>query len=260
MAISYPLTFPSHTGIRGVSLRAINAVAYDRSPFTFAGQAQASAGQMWAADVTLPPMKYDDAEQWMAWLISLRGQLGTFTMGDPARAVARGSARGTDTVTVNNGASIAATDISVGSKYEILTVGTTDFTLIGASSNAVGIIFTATAVGTGTGTVTASQTGQDLNITSNQLSKTGYLKAGDYIQLGSGSTATLHKVLVDANTDGSGNATLTVWPHVRTAPADAATVVVQNAVGRWRLAGNETEWSINEALIYGVSFSAMEAV
>ena len=208
MAISYPLTFPSHTGIRGVSLRAINAVAYDRSPFTFAGQAQASAGQMWGADVTLPPMKYGDAEQWMAWLISLRGQLGTFTMGDPMRCVARGSARGTDTVVVNG----------------------------------------------------AGQTGQDLNITSNQLSKTGYLKAGDYIQLGSGSTATLHKVLVDASTNGSGNATLTLWPHVRTAPANAATVVVQNAVGRWRLAGNETEWSINEALIYGVSFSAMEAV
>ena len=208
MAISYPLTFPSHTGIRGVSLRAINAVVYERSPFTFAGQAQASAGQMWGADVTLPPMKYADAEQWMAWLISLRGQLGTFTMGDPMRCVARGSARGTDTVVVNG----------------------------------------------------AGQTGQDLNITSNQLSKTGYLKAGDYIQLGSGSTATLHKVLVDASTNGSGNATLTLWPHVRTAPANAATVVVQNAVGRWRLAGNETEWSINEALIYGVSFSAMEAV
>lgn len=208
MAISYPLTFPSHTGIRSVSLRAINAVVYERSPFTFAGQAQASAGQMWGADVTLPPMKYADAEQWMAWLISLRGQLGTFTMGDPMRCVARGSARGTDTVVVNG----------------------------------------------------AGQTGQDLNITSNQLSKTGYLKAGDYIQLGSGSTATLHKVLVDASTNGSGNATLTLWPHVRTAPANAATVVVQNAVGRWRLAGNETEWSINEALIYGVSFSAMEAV
>lgn len=208
MAIAYPLTFPSHTGIRGVSLRAINSVAYDRSPFTFAGQAQANAGQMWAADVTLPPMKYADAERWIAWLISLRGQFGTFNMGDPARAVARGTARGTDTVTVNG----------------------------------------------------AGQTGQDLNITSDQLSETGYLLAGDYIQIGSGSTATLHKVLVDADTDASGDATLTLWPSVRTAPTDGAAVVVQSAVGRWRLAGNETEWSVNEAMIYGLSFSAMEAV
>lgn len=206
MAISYPLTFPSHTGVRGVSLRAINAVVYERSPFTFAGQAQASAGQMWGADVTLPPMKYEDAERWIAWLISLRGQFGHFTMGDPARAVARGSARGTDTVTVTG----------------------------------------------------AGQTGQDLNITSNQLSKTGYLLAGDYIQLGSGSTATLHKVLVDADTSGTGTATLTLWPSVRTAPSNGATVTVQNTVGRWQLAGNETEWSVNEAMIYGISFSAME--
>jgi len=208
MAISYPLPLPTHTGIRGVSLRAINAVAYERSPFTFAGQAQASAGQMWAADVTLPPMKYEDAERWIAWLVSLRGQFGTFTMGDPMRCIARGSARGTDTVTVNG----------------------------------------------------AGQTGQDIGIVSDQASKLGYLLAGDYIQLGSGSTATLHKVLVDADTDASGNATVTLWPSVRTAPSNGATVTVQSTVGRWRLAGNETEWSVNEASIYGINFSAMEAI
>lgn len=38
--------------------------------------------------------------------------------------------------------------------YTITTVGTTDFTAIGASSNTIGVTFTATGVGTGTGTVT----------------------------------------------------------------------------------------------------------
>jgi hypothetical protein len=42
----------------------------------------------------------------------------------------------------------------VGNTYTILTVGTTDFTLIGASANTVGVRFTATGVGTGTGTAT----------------------------------------------------------------------------------------------------------
>jgi hypothetical protein len=65
---------------------------------------------------------------------------------------------------------------------------------------------------------------------------------------------------VDADTDGSGNATLTLWPNVRTAPSNGATVTVQSAKGRWRLAGNESEWSVNEASIYGISFSAMEAI
>jgi hypothetical protein len=45
-------------------------------------------------------------------------------------------------------------DFVVGQTYVIETVGTTDFTLIGASSNTVGEIFVATGPGTGTGTAT----------------------------------------------------------------------------------------------------------
>ncbi len=40
----------------------------------------------------------------------------------------------------------------VGTTYEIMVIGTTDFTLIGAAANTVGLTFTATGVGTGTGT------------------------------------------------------------------------------------------------------------
>lgn len=48
---------------------------------------------------------------------------------------------------------IVATALVVGSKYRIITVGTTDFTLVGAASNTVGVVFTATNVGLGSGTV-----------------------------------------------------------------------------------------------------------
>lgn len=40
----------------------------------------------------------------------------------------------------------------VGQTYTIVTVGTTDFTLIGAASNTIGVSFTATGIGVGTGT------------------------------------------------------------------------------------------------------------
>lgn len=206
MAISYPLALPAHTGIAQIELRAINAVAYSRSPFTFAGQAFAYSGQMWQADVTLPPMKRADAEQWVAWLVSLRGQFGTFLLGDPLGATPRGAATGTPLIKG------------------------------------------------------ASQTGGTINIDGATPSVTGWLRAGDYIQIGSGLTARLHKVLVDANSDGSGNVTLEIWPHVRTAPADNAAVMVSNAQGLFRLSSNEQNWSINEASVYGVSFGAMEAV
>jgi len=54
-----------------------------------------------------------------------------------------------DTHTVNDGSLV------VGTRYKILTVGTSNFTTVGASSNSVGIVFTATGTsGGGNGTVT----------------------------------------------------------------------------------------------------------
>ena len=45
-----------------------------------------------------------------------------------------------------------AGEFVIDNTYKILTIGTTDFTLIGASNNTIGEIFKATGVGTGTGT------------------------------------------------------------------------------------------------------------
>src|SRR5690606_34136729 len=53
-----------------------------------------------------------------------------------------------------NRKSINAIDLVEGEEYQILTTGTTDFTLYGAASNTVGLNFTANGVtGVGTGTV-----------------------------------------------------------------------------------------------------------
>ena len=56
------------------------------------------------------------------------------------------------------GATVNAGSFTVSETYVIDTVGTTDFTLIGASANTPGIIFTATGVGSGTGTAFAYST------------------------------------------------------------------------------------------------------
>jgi len=52
-----------------------------------------------------------------------------------------------------SGDSAAVTTTVSGSSYYIATVGDTNFTLIGANSNTIGVYFTATGAGTGTGTV-----------------------------------------------------------------------------------------------------------
>ena len=199
MAISYPVALPTHTGIAQIELRAVNAVAYSQSPFTFAGQAHAYQGQMWQAEVSLPPMLTADAEQWLGFLLSLRGQFGTFLLGDPLRTSLRGTATG---VTVTGS----------------------------AGDNTV------------SATVTAGQT----------------LLAGDYIQLGSGSTAALHKVLVNYTGTGSA-ADLEIWPALRVARS-AATATLTNTKGVFRLSSNEQGWSSNELAKYGITFAAREAI
>lgn len=54
------------------------------------------------------------------------------------------------------GSTITAGSFVTSTEYRIETIGTTDFTAIGAASNTVGVIFTATGAGSGTGT--ASET------------------------------------------------------------------------------------------------------
>ena len=61
-------------------------------------------------------------------------------------------------VNVDDVPSVTAGSFVVGTSYEITSIGTTDFTTIGASANTVGVIFTATGVGSGTGTASKSRT------------------------------------------------------------------------------------------------------
>jgi hypothetical protein len=57
-------------------------------------------------------------------------------------------------ITLKASGTINAGSFVVGFTYTISSVGTTDFTLIGASANTIGVSFTATGAGTGTGTAT----------------------------------------------------------------------------------------------------------
>lgn len=208
MAESYPLTPPTGN-IARVRLIANNVVGVSESPFTLSQQVYRHQGQGWAADISLTPMKRDTAEEWVAFLLRLRGNYGTFLLGDPNCQTPRGS---------------AATDAGVP-------------TVNGAN-----------------------QTGDELNIQGLPFNATGYLKAGDYIQLGEESTAKLYKVLENVDSDELGQATLNLWPAVRVAPNDDDPVTVSNCVGNFRLNTSETSWDISTVQIYGITFGAVEAL
>ena len=206
MAISYPRDLPTNIGFAQVTLRAVNQTAMTMSPFTYKQQIYNHSGQRWEAECQVPPLKRDDAEEWIAWLLSLNGRAETFLMGDPLGATARGTLGGTPVVNGDD------------------------------------------------------QVGNSLTIDGCSNSITNWLKAGDYVQLGSASTATLHKILQSVNTNASGQATLDIWPSMRTAPADGSTIVTSNAVGRFRLNSGQQDWTINNISSYGITFAAVEAI
>lgn len=209
MAITYPLSLPSVSGIASVNFIARSSTGLTVSPFTYQTQVFRNQGERFEADVTLAPMKRDDAEQWNSFFLKLYGQFGTFLLGDPNASTPRGSASTAPGTPVVNG---------------------------------------------------ASQTGDTLNIDGAPASATGYLKAGDYIQLGTGTGSRLYKVLDDADSNSSGEVALTIYPDLRSSPGDDATVVVSNAKGLFRLNTPTHQWSISQDSFYSMTFGAIEAI
>ena len=104
-----------------------------------------------------------------------------------------------------------------------------------------------------------SQTGNSLVTDGWTAGQTGILKRGDWINWGSGSTTALHKILTDANSDGSGDATFDIWPAIRTSPSDNDTITLTDCKGVFRLPSNEMAWTADNAHHYGLAVAGMEA-
>lgn len=68
------------------------------------------------------------------------------------------AANDANSIMYEQGYTVAAGNFVVGNTYRIVSVGSTDFTLIGAPLNAAGVHFIATGVGAGTGTAELSHT------------------------------------------------------------------------------------------------------
>jgi len=387
--ISYPLSTPTNIGIANITLSAENAVAISQSPFTYQQQVVAHPGQRWAASISLPPMKRQDAEYWVAFLLSLKGQIGTFLLGDPNCVAAQGSATARRNIlayseqldnaywnvnggavtanaetapnstvtadnlvenTVNTGhylgrnsswessttytlsvyvkrpigsvrnvrlslpaaqfggvnsaaffdtstGAVLSTEGGVATTTETLANGWFRFSVSKAATATATddfrfflVLGTSNSNYTGDGTSSlsfwgaqlevgssptayqgvvatygplvngGSQVGDTLIIDSCSPSVAGFLLPGDYIQLGSSTTTQFYKVLTQVDTDASGNATLDLWPNLRSSPADNAAITVANTKGRFRLKDNVTQWGINEISSYGITFDCVEAI
>lgn len=95
-----------------------------------------------------------------------------------------------------------------------------------------------------------SQIGFSLDVSGLPAAASGYLLAGDYIQLGSGATSQLHMILEDADSDGSGDSTFSIWPALRSSPLDSDPIVVSGAVGVFIIPQNHRAWAARPPVIY----------
>lgn len=106
----------------------------------------------------------------------------------------------------------------------------------------------------------ASQTGNQLVIDGAPNSITDYAVAGDYIQVGTGSSSRLYKVLENANSDSSGNVTLLVSPDIRNGTADNAAITTTSPRGLFRMDSDTVSWSYDSDKMFRYSFRAIEAL
>lgn len=100
----------------------------------------------------------------------------------------------------------------------------------------------------------AGQTGQDLITDGWNASQTGVLLAGDYIQIDNN----LYMVLSDVNSDGAGNATLSLFPKIRVAHSDNAPITANNTTGHFRLTDQVRSWQADENGHYAITFTCRE--
>lgn len=208
MALTYPISLPDTTSIQEVEFQQNSIVAVTRSEFTGSQQVHKHDGQWWTVHGVIVPKTRTSGDDWAGFFMSLNGSEGTFLLGDPHGATAKGSASSAPGTPLVNG---------------------------------------------------ASQTGDQLVMDGAPNSVTGYLLRGDWIQLGSASSARLYRIKEDADSNGSGEITLEIWPDLRSSPGTNDAIIVANTLGVFRLT-DAPSYRINAGHFYIQNFTAAEAI
>lgn len=80
------------------------------------------------------------------------------------------------------------------------------------------------------------------------------LLPGDCLQVG----FRYHQVLNVVNSDGLGNAAISVWPSLREVPVDSAPLILNNPKGLFRLSTNKRAWSADQTRTTKLSIPLIE--
>ncbi len=114
-------------------------------------------------------------------------------------------------------------------------------------------------VGTGTPLVSgAGQVGNTLTTSGWTPNTSSILKAGDIFNISNDTK--VYMVTEDANSDGSGNATLTFEPDMVRTPADASALTVNDVEFTMEFAGPTQQYGANHPLLFTYEVSMIEAL
>jgi hypothetical protein len=91
--------FPTRIGQTDVTLRAVNVVGVQESPYSLAREVQTFPGARWELEIAFAPMERADAQKLEAFILSLRGRAGRFRLADPYRSLPLGCNLGKPIVT-----------------------------------------------------------------------------------------------------------------------------------------------------------------
>ena len=261
------------------------------SPYTGKTKTQEFDGVFWNAEVSLPPMRRDQAVNWQSFLLNLKGQINHFKFTDPDALTNTGTystAFLTSDIRTNNTSvqlSFSGSTITAGSStFSSTKVG--DFIVVTGATNEenngthkVTTVTSATVVVVDSDLTTESNTASckvrsnvkgatGLNLLASTNSATGTIKKGDYLQIQSSASSTSKPAQLVMVTE---DATLTtdsgkdfygvqIQPKLRSDLATGHYVVFTNPNGTFRLTTNEVNWNADNISNYGISFSCIEVI
>lgn len=280
------VTMPTSPNFASSDWTLVRTIGQTVSPFTGQQKTQEFANTYWAASVTLPPMKRDQAALWQSFLVNCKGPVNSFQFGDPDAKTNQGT-YGQTHLTASRRVDDSSETLSFSGTT--LTAGTSifgsliagDFIHVTGATNEenngthkISSITNATTVITTTTFTTESNTASckvrqnvsgatGLALTT-VSSDTGTIKAGDYLGVLSGNSSShqpfqLLMVTEDAVRSGTSVAVHTE-PRLRKDLTDGYFVIFQNPKGLFRLETKEINWSADKVSRYGISFTCLEDI
>tara|TARA_Y100001938_G_scaffold135111_1_gene196391 strand:- start:3615 stop:4475 length:861 start_codon:yes stop_codon:yes gene_type:complete len=282
------IDIPTNTNFSNVTFTLNRNIAATRSIFTNRQRTQEYDGVFWSAQLTLPPLRRTDALEWISFLTRLQGVKNTFLIGDPSHTTNTGTYNedfletsnlisDTDetlSFTASSKTISAANSIfssALAGAFILVSGATNDenngtFKITSKTSDTAVVVDRTIVDESSTANCKVQQnvkgvTGLSLNRVS---SGTGTIKKGDYLAVHDSNSATSEPAqyllaVEDATVTGT-NYGVRTEPKLRQNITNGHFVKFASPKGQFRLASNETSWSVDRATNYGITFMAIEVI